>query len=134
MKLKLIADVVLISTFWFIAIYTMRVENIDQLAWKQEKLKVEKYFGWIAKILILLVFILEIVLGIGNYPLVLVEFRNLLKTPFISNIILLSNFWVIFYATRKISMVELIHEKQIEQQKKESLAFADGLILFGLYR
>lgn len=130
--IKLIMDAMLISVFWFIAIYTFKMERIKSVLVNKPKLIFGKKVVLLSKSIILLWMLLEMLIIIGSFFGHFVSIRTVLSMPIISHILYVGHLLVLFTTTRQITSKALETEKYLVKSEKRAVTFGNGLFVIGI--
>lgn len=129
--IKLIMDAMLISVFWFIAIYTLKMERIKGILLKKPNIIFGKKVVLLSKLIILIWAILETLIMLGSSLSIFVTLRQILSMPIISHGLYLVHLFVLFTVTRHLTSKVLEPEKYLVKSEKRAVTFGNGLIVLG---
>ena len=130
--IKLIMDAMLISVFWFIAIYTLKMERIKGILLKKPNIIFGKKVVLLSKLIILIWMILEALIMIGSSLSIFITLRQILSMPFISHGLYLVHLFVLFTITRHLTSKVLEPEKYLVKSEKRAVTFGNGLVVLGI--
>lgn len=130
--MKLIADALLLSGFWFIALYTLKLSNIQKMA-----IKISDADSWhkvikISNGLIILWILVEAGLMLDGSQIAFLLLRDIIDTPILSHSIFIANIVILFNAALTMSSKALETERYIIKAEKKAITFANGLVFLGI--
>lgn len=130
--IKLIMDAMLISLFWFVALYTLKMERIKGILIKKPKIIFGKKVVLLSKLIILIWMILEGLIMVGGSLNIFITLRQIMSMPFISHGFYLIHLLVLFTLTRHLTSKLLESEKYLVKSEKRAVTFGNGLFVFGI--
>ncbi len=130
--IKLTLDAMLISIFWFVALYTLKTERIQAILVKKPKLIFHKKSIFAAKLIIFIWCIADILLVIvgNNFSFKIVS--DIISMPGVSHALYLAHLFILFTMARNLTSKALETEKYLVKAEKRAVTLANGLFVLGM--
>lgn len=130
--MKLITDALLISSFWFVALYTLRLSNIQKMAIKNSEDSIWQKAIMVSKGFIVTWIFVEVGLMADSASIIFLLLKDVINSPLLSHLIFVANMIVLFNAAITMSSKALETERYIIKAEKKAITFANGLIVLGI--
>ncbi|PKM50637.1 MAG: hypothetical protein CVV02_10140 [Firmicutes bacterium HGW-Firmicutes-7] len=130
--IKLIMDAALISVFWFIALYTLKLERIEQIIITKPRVIFGRKIILLCKAIILFWMIIEAGILIGGNMNFFSFIRNIISAPVISHGLYIVNLFILFTSTRHLTGKALESEKYLLKSHRKAVTFANGLVVLSI--
>jgi hypothetical protein len=125
-------DAMLISVFWFIALFTLKLDRIEQVIISKPKIIFGRKTILLTKAIVLFWMIIEAGLMLGGKLSFFEYVRTLLSVPIISHGLFLVHLFVLFTATRHLTGKALESEKYLLKANRKAVTFANGLVVISI--